>query len=101
MRLRKENNQQREYSASLGVLGTEATLEGPFKKGGGSSYLLNYRYYTLTLLNDLGLVNYGGIPKYQDIFRKVDCHRRHNLERSPQFSFHGIDPFINHGATHR
>src|SRR5690554_4284512 len=71
MRLRKGNNEEREYSASIGILGTEATMEGPFKKGGGSSYLLNYRYSTLTLLNDLGLVNFGGIPKYQDISFKA------------------------------
>src|SRR5690554_5569871 len=71
MRLRKGNNEQREYSASVGILGTEATLEGPFKRGGGSSYLLNYRYSTLTLLNDLGLVTFGGIPKYQDLSFKV------------------------------
>ena len=71
MRLRKGNNEKREYSASVGVLGTEATLEGPFKRGGGSSYLLNYRYSTLTILDDLGLVNFGGIPKYQDISFKA------------------------------
>lgn len=71
MRLRKGNNEQREYSASVGILGTEATVEGPFKRGGGSSYLLNYRYSTLTMLNDLGLVNFGGIPKYQDLSFKV------------------------------
>jgi hypothetical protein len=71
MRLRKGNNEQREYSASVGVLGTEATIEGPFKRGGGSSYLLNYRYSTLSILNDLGLVNFGGIPKYQDISFKA------------------------------
>lgn len=74
MRLRKGNNEQREYSASVGILGTEATVEGPFKRGGGSSYLLNYRYSTLTMLNDLGLVNFGGIPKYQDLSFKVHAH---------------------------
>src|SRR5690606_14887836 len=57
-------------SASIGILGTEATLEGPFKKG-RSSYLLNYRYSTLSMLNDLGLVNFGGVPKYQDLSFKV------------------------------
>lgn len=71
MRLRKGNNEQREYSVSVGILGTEATIEGPFKKGGGSSYLLNYRYSTLTILNDLGLVDFDGIPKYQDISFKL------------------------------
>src|SRR5690606_14113364 len=70
MRLRKGNNEKREYSASIGILGTEATLEGPFKKG-RSSYLLNYRYSTLSMLNDLGLVNFGGVPKYQDLSFKV------------------------------
>ena len=32
MRLRKGNNEQREYSFSLGALGTDASIEGPFVK---------------------------------------------------------------------
>ena len=71
MRLRKGNNEKREYSLSLGVLGTEATLEGPFKKDGGASYLLNYRYSTLSLLDGMGLVDFGGVPTYQDLSFKV------------------------------
>lgn len=71
MKLRKGNNEQREYSLSIGALGTDATIEGPFKKGGGSSYLVNYRYSTLSLLNNLGLVDFDGIPKYQDLSFKV------------------------------
>ena len=71
MRLRKGNNEQREYSFSIGALGTEGTVEGPFTKGGNASYLLNYRYSTLTLLNSLGLVDFNGIPKYQDVSFKV------------------------------
>jgi CarboxypepD_reg-like domain len=67
MRLRKGNNEKREYSVSLGVLGTDATVEGPFKKGGNSSYLINYRYSTLSLLNSAGVVDFDGIPKYQDV----------------------------------
>ena len=61
MKLRKGNNEQREYSFSLGVLGTDATIEGPFVKGGGSSYLINYRYSTLSMLNSLGVVDFEGI----------------------------------------
>lgn len=71
MRLRKGNNEKREYSLSVGALGTEATVEGPFVRGGKASYLLNYRYSTLTLLNNLGLVDFDGIPKYQDMSFKV------------------------------
>ena len=72
MRLRNGNNEQREYSFSLGALGTDASIEGPFVKGGGSSYLVNYRYSTLSLLNNLGLVDFDGIPKYQDLSFKVN-----------------------------
>lgn len=71
MRLRKGNNEQWEHSFSLGVLGTEATIEGPFKKGGGASYLLNYRYSTLSILDGLSLVDFNGVPKYQDLSFKV------------------------------
>ncbi|HEX6227459.1 MAG TPA: TonB-dependent receptor [Chryseolinea sp.] len=72
MRLRNGNNERREYSFSLGALGTDASIEGPFVKGGGSSYLVNYRYSTLSLLNSVGLVDFDGIPKYQDLSFKVN-----------------------------
>ena len=72
MRLRNGNNERREYSFSLGILGTDASIEGPFVKGGGSSYLVNYRYSTLSLLNNMGLVDFDGIPKYQDLSFKIN-----------------------------
>lgn len=48
--LRKGNNEKREYTFQAGVLGIDAALEGPFKKGYAGSYLINYRYSTLGLL---------------------------------------------------
>jgi hypothetical protein len=72
MKLRKGNNEQREYTFSIGALGTDATIEGPFVKGGGSSYLLNYRYSTLSLLDGLGIVDFDGVPKYQDLSFKIN-----------------------------
>ena len=71
MKLRKGNNEKREYSFSIGVLGTDVSAEGPFVKGGKASYLVNYRYSTLSILNSLGLVDFDGIPKYQDLSYKV------------------------------
>lgn len=71
MKLRKGNNEKREYSFSVGILGTDVTAEGPFVKGGGSSFLVNYRYSTLSLLNSIGLVDFDGIPKYQDLSFKL------------------------------
>src|SRR5690606_28038701 len=65
------NNQKREYSLSLGVLGAEATLEGPFSENYSGSYLINYRYSALDLLDAAGLIDFGGIPKYQDLSFKV------------------------------
>lgn len=52
-----------------GLLGTEASIEGPFKKGAKSSYLVNYRYSTLSLLKKMGLnpVQNGAVPEYQDL----------------------------------
>lgn len=76
MRLRKGNNEKREYSIAVGVLGTDATLEGPFSKNSDASYLINYRYSTLSLLNSLGLVDFGGIPKYQDMSFKFHLPTR-------------------------
>ncbi|RMG25684.1 MAG: TonB-dependent receptor [Bacteroidetes bacterium] len=53
MHFRKGNREQREYRFKAGLLGLDFAAEGPFKKG-RSSYLLNYRYSTLGILNDLG-----------------------------------------------
>jgi len=76
MKLRKGNDEKREYAFSIGALGTDATIEGPFVKGGRSSYLVNYRYSTLTLLNNLGVVDFNGIPKYQDLSFKLHLPTR-------------------------
>lgn len=67
MKLRKGNDEKQEYSFSLGVLGLDFTAEGPISKKNKSSYLINYRYSTLSLLDDIGLVDFGGVPRYQDL----------------------------------
>jgi hypothetical protein len=43
---RNGNKNKREYTFNAGVLGFAAGAEGPFKKGGKSSYLINARYST-------------------------------------------------------
>ena len=72
MYLRNGNNHQREYSFSIGVIGTDMTLEGPFKRDSESSYLVNYRYSTLGILENLNIVNFDGVPKYQDLSFKIN-----------------------------
>lgn len=68
LKFRKGNTDKREYALNIGVLGAGATLEGPFKKGGNSSYLISYRYSSLSLLEKVGVkVSDEGVPKYQDL----------------------------------
>ncbi len=68
LKFRKGNTSKREYSFSLGILGAGATLEGPFKKGGSASYLISYRYSSLGLLQQAGLLGESSVvPKYQDL----------------------------------
>ncbi|MFT5764642.1 MAG: hypothetical protein ACI8X3_002073 [Saprospiraceae bacterium] len=68
IKFRKGNREKREYSFRAGVLGLDISTEGPFKKGRGS-YLINYRYSTLGLLNQMGiyLVN----PRADNIFQDL------------------------------
>lgn len=71
-KFRTGNNQKSERSFSVGVLGTDVTLEGPFSTNYDGSYLINYRYSTLELMDKAGILDFGGIPKYQDISFKVN-----------------------------
>ena len=71
VKLRAGNNEKRETVFGLGIMGTDLTLEGPFKKGYGGSYLVNYRYSTVSFIRELGLVDVEGVPKYQDATFKI------------------------------
>ncbi len=71
MKMRSGNREKREYTVGIGILGTDLSVEGPFVKGGKSSYLANYRYSTLGLIDNLGIVDFGGVPKYQDLSFKM------------------------------
>ncbi len=73
LKFRNGNTARNEYTLSMGVLGVEAGMEGPIQKDKGSSYLLNYRYSTLALIEEMGLnpVLEGGIPRYQDLAFKT------------------------------
>jgi hypothetical protein len=69
IRYRRGNYRKREYALQLGILGMQACLEGPFSKDYNGSYLINYRYSTLTMLNAIGLpiVDNALVPQFQDL----------------------------------
>ena len=53
--MRKGNEEQREYTAQIGLIGIDLAAEGPFHKDYAASYLVNYRYSTLGLLSQMGV----------------------------------------------
>ena len=87
LRLRNGNKDKREYSIMIGALGIEAAMEGPFKKDGKGSYLINYRYSTLGLLGKVGLNPVGDVlPEYQDFSFKLNFP----TEKVGTFSLFGV-----------
>ncbi len=77
IRLRKGNDQKRQYTVQFGLLGLEASAEGPFVKGKRSSYLINYRYSTLALFKAMGMELKGDLnTSFQDLNLKLNFPTR-------------------------
>jgi hypothetical protein len=72
--LRNGNNEKREHALQAGVLGIEATTEGPFSKKSNASYLVNYRFSSLSLLDKAGvdLNEAAYYKKFYDVSFKVN-----------------------------
>jgi hypothetical protein len=85
--LRKGNNENREYSFMAGLLGIDCSVEGPFVEGKNASYLLNYRYSTLAMLNGIGIKITGdAVPKFQDLSFNINVPTK----KSGIFSLFGV-----------
>lgn len=67
MRLRTGNDEQREYTAQIGLIGVDLAAEGPFHKDYAMSYLVNYRYSTLGLLNQMNVQLGDEKVSFQDL----------------------------------
>jgi hypothetical protein len=74
LRMRNGNHKKREYVAQLGFNGFEFGAEGPFSKKSKASYLINYRYSMLGLVDKLLWVE--ALPHYQDLMFKVSVPGR-------------------------
>jgi len=72
LNIRNGNNQKHEQLFQVGFNGFEAGAEGPLSKKHKASYLANFRYSTMQLMD--GIIDLGttGIPKYQDISFKFN-----------------------------
>ena len=92
--MRKGNPNERSHSFQIGLIGIDASSEGPFKNGGKSSYLFNYRYSTLTLMQPLLPDDAEGIS-YQDLSFKLNFPSK----KAGVFSFWGIGLVDRSGQT--
>ena len=92
VKLRQGNNEKFESTFGFGLLGTELTVEGPFKKGYKGSFLFNYRYSTVSLLSDLGLFSdLNGSLNFQDAAFKIVLPTK----SVGSFSFFGLGGLSN------
>jgi len=71
LNLRNGNNEKTECTLQAGVIGLDASAEGPFNKGNKSSFLFNYRYSTFSLIGPFLPADAGGIS-YQDLCFKLN-----------------------------
>lgn len=89
LKMRSGNNEKNEFLAMIGFNGFELGAEGPFsKKKKNASYMVNYRYSTLSVFNYLG-IDFGtgsAVPQYQDLSFKIDLPTK----RAGKFSVWGI-----------
>ncbi len=89
LKMRTGNNEKREFLGMVGFNGFELGTEGPFsKKKKNASYMVNYRYSTLSVFKYLGL-DFGtgsAVPQYQDVTFKIDMPTK----KAGKFSVWGI-----------
>jgi hypothetical protein len=92
LRLRDGNNEKRELMTQMGFNGAEIGAEGPFSKNSKSSYVINYRYSTLSIFKQLGL-NVGtgnAVPEYQDVNFKMSFPLKNNNSKITVFGLGGL-----------
>lgn len=86
IRLRKGNNEKKEYNLQAGVLGLSASAEGPFSKNYKGSYLVNYRYSTLAILSKMGVLPDDAATNFQDLSYNIQLP----AGKTGTFSFFGF-----------
>lgn len=68
LNMRNGNTNKQEFVLQAGLNGYEAGIEGPFSKRHRASYMINWRYSFLDVLQNLGFNVVGGtVPTYTDL----------------------------------
>jgi len=66
LKLRAGNNDKHEQTFQIGVMGIELMVEGPLHRKSNSTYIAQYRYSTLMLIDKL-LIDLESVPEFQDL----------------------------------
>jgi len=85
MNLRTGNTEENEHAFKAGLLGIDIASEGPMIKGTKASYLFNYRYSTLGLIQPL-LPEDENSTRYQDLSFKLNFPTK----KYGEFAFWGV-----------
>lgn len=88
LKLRNGNPDKYEFLGQIAFNGFEGGIEGPLGIGKKSSFIANYRYSTLAVINALG-VDFGtgtAVPQYQDLTFKINIP----TEKAGRFSLWGL-----------
>jgi len=88
LQLRKGNTEMHEHALQVGLIGVAASSEGPINRDSKSSYLFNYRYSTLALLEKIGL---GILDEQEQIsFQDISFKVHTPTEKMGSFSIWGL-----------
>lgn len=88
LKMRQGNNEKFEFLGQVGFNGFELGAEGPLSKKKNASFLMNYRYSTLSIFKALN-IDFGtgaAVPQYQDATFKADFATK----KCGKFSLWGI-----------
>ncbi len=94
MRLRTGNNERHEQTFQLGLIGTEVMVEGPISRSNNTTYIAQYRYSTLKLLEKMG-IDLNSVPDFQDLSFKI----YHPTRKLGIFSLFGIGGLSHETGT--
>ncbi|MCK5856129.1 MAG: TonB-dependent receptor [Bacteroidales bacterium] len=88
LQMRNGNNQEYEFVGQVGFNGFELGAEGPFSKKSNGSFLVNYRYSTMAVMEAIG-IDFGtgsSVPQYQDLTFKINLPTK----KAGRFVLYGI-----------
>ncbi|MFT4644453.1 MAG: hypothetical protein ACI8ZX_000856 [Planctomycetota bacterium] len=88
VKFRKGNNERYEFSANVGILGLNFGAEGPFSKKGKSSFLFNYRYSTLSVLDAIGI--HVVSAKTENIYQDASFNINLPTKKKARFNIFGV-----------